>query len=72
LQQYTAALAAFPNDRDARINSAIALEKLGRTSEALDAYRYYLTMTGHNNIPGSKEYAEEKVQILAPSRKAER
>lgn len=64
LTHYSASLAVVPKDRDARINSGIALEGLGRTREALEAYRYYLSMPGYNNIPGSKEYAGERVRIL--------
>lgn len=67
LAHYSAALSGAPKDRDARINSAIALEGLGRTGEALDAYRYYLTMPGYNNIPGSLEYAAERIRLLTNS-----
>lgn len=65
LEYYTAALAFAPDDRDARINRAIAYEHLGRYQEALKEYQYYLSLTGHNNIPGSREYAEQKVRALA-------
>jgi len=65
LKHYSETLAVFPKDRDARINSAIALERLGRSREALDAYRHYLTIPGYNNIPGSREYAEERIRVLS-------
>lgn len=65
LYYYTKVIAASPKDRDARINSALALEKLGRTAEALDAYKHYLTMPGYNNVPGSQEYALERVRELS-------
>lgn len=65
LNHYSEAVAFFPKDRDARINIGIALEGLGRSAEALAAYRYYLEMPGYNNIPGSKEYAAERIKILA-------
>lgn len=65
LHYYAKALAAVPYDRDARINSALALDKLDRQQEALEAYRYYLNMPGHNNIPGSQEYALERVEALS-------
>lgn len=62
---YEKVLAASPKDRDARINSALALEKLGRFQEALEAYKQYLTMPGYNNVPGSQEYAEQRVRELS-------
>lgn len=62
---YEKVLAASPKDRDARINSALALEKLGRFQEALKAYKQYLTMPGYNNVPGSQEYAEQRVRELS-------
>ena len=65
LEHYSETLAVLPNDRDARINSAIALEGLGRRKEALEAFSYYLNMTGYNNIPGSREYAEERIRVLS-------
>lgn len=65
LHHYAKALEASPSDRDARINRALALEKTGRTREALEAYRYYLSMPGYNNVPGSREYAEERLRALA-------
>lgn len=68
LAHYSTALATVPKDRDARINSAIALEGLGKTAEAVEAYRYYLSMPGHNNIPGSQEYAAERLRILTDTK----
>lgn len=65
---YNKALAAVPEDRDARINRAIAYERLGMYQEALEDYRYYLSLTGHNNIPGSREYAEQKLRELTAGR----
>lgn len=65
LKHYAEALEVFPNDRDARINRAIALEGLGRAREALEAYRYYVGMPGYNNVPGSREYAEERIKALS-------
>lgn len=62
---YTRALEFFPLNRDARINRAIAYEKLGMPNEALADYRFYLTMQTYNNIPGSLEYAERKVLELS-------
>lgn len=62
---YTKALSSSPNDRDALINSALALEKLGRIKEAFEAYKGYIAMPGYNNIPGSLEYAEERVRELS-------
>lgn len=58
---YTRALEFFPLNRDARINRAIAYEKLGMLKEALADYRFYLTIPTYNNIPGSYEYALLKV-----------
>lgn len=62
---YSEALAIFPFDREARINRGIAYEKLGRYKEALADYQFYLTIPTHNNIPGSKQYAEERVRELS-------
>lgn len=61
---YTRALEYLPIDRDARINRAIAYERLGMLKEALSDYRFYLTIQTYNNIPGSYEYAFEKVREL--------
>lgn len=72
LYHYEKTLTASPTDRDARINSAIALEKLGRLNEAREAYRYYASMPGYNNIPGSLEYAEERIRTLSTVPDAEK
>lgn len=66
---YTRALEYLPIDRDARINRAIAYERLGMHKEALSDYRFYLTIQTFNNIPGSYEYAFEKVRELERSDK---
>lgn len=61
---YTRALEFFPLNRDARINRAIAYEKLGMLKEALADYKFYLNIQTYNNIPGSYEYAAAKVREL--------
>jgi len=61
---YTRALEFFPLNRDARINRAIAYERLGMYREALKDYRFYLTITTRNNIPGSNEYALRRIEEL--------
>ncbi len=62
---YTRALEFFPLNRDARINRAIAYEKIGLYEEALNDYRFYLTIPTRNNIPGSNEYAMARIQDLS-------
>lgn len=62
---YTKALEFFPLNRDARINRAIAYEKLGLYEEALNDYRFYLTIPTRNNILGSNEYAMARIQDLS-------
>lgn len=64
LYYYGEALAIFPNDKQARLNRGITLEKLGRTREALTDYIFFLAITG-TKMPGSQEFVEEKVRQLA-------
>lgn len=63
----TKALKLNPLDREARINRGITLEGMGRYREALEDYEYYLTLPNENYLPGSREYAEEKVIELRQS-----
>lgn len=64
LKYYTKALEYTPLDRDARINRGIVYEKLGRERDALADYQFYLGIPGTNNLPGSREYAEERIREL--------
>ncbi len=62
---YTKALEISPENRDARINRGITYERLGMTREALADYRQYLSIPSYNDIPGSREYAEDRVRELS-------
>jgi protein O-mannosyl-transferase len=65
------ALRIQPNDREARINRGITYEKMGRFNEAVTDYEYYLKISDSNDLPGSQEYALERVQALTSGRSAQ-
>jgi len=67
LQLYDRALESMPTDKEAMINRGITLDKLGRTTEALDQYRRFLTLPGEtDHLPGGVEHARRRVMELAP------
>ena len=65
LQHYTEALTIFPNDKEARLNRGITYEQLGRREEALAEFRFFLAIPGRF-VPGSREFAEQKIRNLTP------
>lgn len=66
LNHYDAALAIFPNDKEARLNRGITYEKLGRSQEALAEYMFFLASPGSSdNLPGGRQLAEERVRALS-------
>lgn len=66
MYNYSKAIEVYPYDKEARLNRAITLEKLGRPKEALTDYLFYLTSPGtFENIPGGREYAEKRLRILS-------
>lgn len=67
LHHYNRALEVFPNDKEARLNRGITLEKLGRQKEALNDYIFFLTSHGADNLPGGRRYAAERVKVLSRS-----
>lgn len=66
LHHYNEALTVTPADRDARINRGIVLEKLGRPQEAAADYRFFLSLPDYQNLPGAREYAEQRLRELSP------
>lgn len=66
LKYLSDALALQPMDREARINRGITYEQMGRNREALADYEFYLNIPGQNDLPGSREYALERLKALSP------
>lgn len=65
LSDYTAELGYLPNDKEARINRAIAYEKIGDYPSALKDFQIFLATPGTRDIPGSRAYAEEHARALS-------
>lgn len=66
LDHYGRALEIFPNDKEARLNRGITLEKLGRSKEAITDYLFFLTSPGSSdNLPGGREHAEKRLRELS-------
>lgn len=65
LLHYNKAVMLMPNDKEARINRAITLEKLGQPAEALKDYRYFVETPGLREIAGARAYAEERLRALS-------
>ncbi|MFZ4855033.1 MAG: tetratricopeptide repeat protein [Desulfuromonadaceae bacterium] len=66
LDHYGRALEIFPNDKEARLNRGITLEKLGRPKEAITDYLFFLTSPGSSDsLPGGREHAEKRLRELA-------
>jgi hypothetical protein len=66
LQSYSKAIGVYPIDKEAHLNRAITLEKLGRPKEALTDYIFFLTSPGSSdNVPGGREHAEMRLRELS-------
>ncbi len=64
LYYYTMALGVFPLDKEARLNRGIALENLGRTSEALADFKFFLAIPGYE-LAEARPYAEARIRELS-------
>jgi hypothetical protein len=71
LRRYTEALRLNPFDAEAHLNSAIALENLGRSDEAAIEYRNFLA-TPHNELAGARRMAVERVRAFSSLANGER
>jgi Flp pilus assembly protein TadD len=64
LLHYAEAIRINPNDGEAHLNRAIALEYLGEYNDALIEYRRFLEIPGEE-IAGSRKMAREKLSGLS-------
>jgi tetratricopeptide (TPR) repeat protein len=64
VQDYTFALGAYPLDKEALLNRGIALENIGKQKEALDDFRRFLSIPGHE-FSDARPYAEGRVRELS-------
>ncbi|MEK6744936.1 MAG: tetratricopeptide repeat protein [Nitrospirota bacterium] len=62
---YSQALRKDPADTEARLNRGIALERLGRTKDAIADYQEFLALPDDTAMQGSRQFAEEKVRELS-------
>lgn len=71
LHHYNEALNIFPYDKEARLNRGITYEKLGMLKEALTDFSFFLTTPGYN-VPGSRDFVEEKIRQLSQANRSEK
>jgi hypothetical protein len=65
LYHYGKALEVYPLDKEAHLNRAITLEKLGRPKEAYTDYLFYMTLPGNSDaIPGGRQHAEQRMKEI--------
>lgn len=64
LHHYTMAINIFPYDKQARLNRGITYQNLGRLDEARADFQFFLSIPGYN-MPGSREFVEERVRHIS-------
>ncbi|MBI5075985.1 MAG: hypothetical protein HZB62_12565 [Nitrospirae bacterium] len=63
LRYYTLALGVYPTDKEALLNRGITFENIGRSKEAIDDFRRFLALPGHE-LSDARPYAEARIREL--------